>query len=126
MSLRRASGSNRALPVGCFSFFSTGIAATCPTLAQSDSLYSYCYLKPSLFLDSLKQKNQSGERFYGNAHPLVGQQPKGQTAGLPPDGFPKGGSPLAAGGFSPSQPAHPDHYSTTERRAMRAKETPCS
>lgn len=126
MSLLSLAVPRRALPVGCFSLFSTGISAICPTHTQSDSLYSYCYLKTSLFLDSLEKKNQTGARFHGSARSFVAPRPERQVAGLSMDGFPKGCRPLAAGGFSPSQPARPDHFLITERRAKRAKETPCS
>jgi hypothetical protein len=127
MSLRRASDSNRALQVGCFPFFSDEISVSCPTLAHSDSLYSYDYLKTFLFLDSQEKKNQrkrvalkASVRFRAES-PNV-KQPASPWAGFqraaalwPPEAFPR--TPSSCPLDSPL---------TTKRRAMRAKETPCS
>ena len=127
MSLLSLAVPHRALPVGCFSFFSNGISASCPTLAQSDSLYSYCYLKPSLFLDSQEKKNQHKRVSLEASVRFRAESPNVKQPASPWAGFQRAAALWPPEAF-PRLPAFRslDFPDTFPRRAKRAKETPCS
>ena len=127
MSLLSLAVPRRALPVGCFSFFSHAIAASCHTHAHSDSLYSYDYLKTFLFLDSQEQKNQRERVSLEAPAPLSAQGPNAKRPASPWAGFQRAAALWPPEAFLRIPSSRPlDSPLTTKRRAKRAKETPCS